>query len=289
MDVAVGEPLSWKVHGLTVEGLAWGSKDGRPVLALHGWLDNAASFAVLAPLLEGFRVVALDLTGQGRTDRRAEHAGYQVFEDLPEILAIVDELGWDQFDLVGHSRGGIISGLFASAFPERVRRLVMLDALSPDPVEESRFPAQLRQAILDKQRLVYKQNRSFDSSEEAVASRMRHGLGENAARLIAERNLDRTETGYTWSTDPRLTGASMIKMTQGHIRAVLGALTMPVLLLLATDAGRRLPEIETLARECIADLQVEGIVGGHHFHMEHGVDEAAQHITSFLLQEEAKV
>lgn len=287
MGAGVPEPLSWTVHGLSIAGLAWGPQDGRPLLALHGWLDNAASFSQLAPLLEGFRVVALDLTGQGRTDRRAEHGGYQVFEDLPEILAILDELGWEQFDLVGHSRGGIISGLLASAFPERVRRLVMLDAVAPDPVEESRFPAQLRQAVLDKQRLVYKQNRSFETPEQAVASRMRHGLGEQAARLIAERNLDKTATGYSWSTDPRLTGASMIKMTDGHIRAVLGALTMPVLLLLASDAGRRLPEIETLARECIADLRVEGIEGGHHFHMEHGVDEAAQHIASFLLQEEA--
>ena len=44
----------------------YGPEDGVPVLALHGWLDNAASFARLAPKLEGMRIVALDFAGHGQ-------------------------------------------------------------------------------------------------------------------------------------------------------------------------------------------------------------------------------
>ena len=54
----------------------FGPEDGLPVIALHGWLDNANSFARLAPKLEGLRIVALDFAGHGHSDHRPCGAGY---------------------------------------------------------------------------------------------------------------------------------------------------------------------------------------------------------------------
>lgn len=62
--------LSWQINGLNLCGLSWGTPDLPPLLMLHGWLDNAASFALLAPLMKGYYVVAIDLTGHGKSDRR---------------------------------------------------------------------------------------------------------------------------------------------------------------------------------------------------------------------------
>ena len=83
---------SWRVHGLELRGLSWGEAGAHPVLCLHGWLDNAASFSVLAPRLENCHVVALDLTGHGRSSWRSDDATYQIWDDLPEIQGVVDAL-----------------------------------------------------------------------------------------------------------------------------------------------------------------------------------------------------
>jgi len=282
-DRRAASPVQWRVNGLDLAGLSWGQAGERPLLAIHGWLDNAASFACLAPLMSGFHVVAPDLTGHGRSARRSADAGYQIWDDLPEILGVLDALGWDTFDLIGHSRGAIISTLLASAYPERVRRLVLLDAIAPDAVAEERFPRQLRTAMDDKRRLLQADNRRFPSVEAAVESRAARGLSGEAATLLVERNLRDGPDGVAWMTDPRLRGASAVKMTQGQIRAVLQALHMPTLLLLARDTSAQMREITDSASRLLHDVVVQTIDGGHHFHMEDCVAEVARHVTQFLL------
>jgi pimeloyl-ACP methyl ester carboxylesterase len=275
-------PLQWQVNNLQLAGLSWGEPGEKPLLALHGWLDNAASFACLAPLLTGYRVVALDLTGHGRSARRSADSSYQIWDDLPEILAVLEALGWHRFDLIGHSRGAIIATLLASAFPERVSHLVLLDAVSPEVVAQENFPTQLRKALQDKRSLLNHPNRVFANIEEAVASRVDRGLSASAARLLVERNLRVCPQGVTWTTDPRLRGASAVKLTEGQCRAVLHALNMPTLLMLAAASSHRAPQVLELAQRCIAELSVHTIDGGHHFHMESGVNEVALLMRRFL-------
>lgn len=278
-----GNECRWEVHGLSLAGLAWGDPANPPVLCLHGWLDNAASFDALGSLLSDYYVVAPDLTGQGQSDRRSADATYQIWDDLPEVAGIVDALGWQRFRLIGHSRGAIIAALFAATFPERIRQLVMLDSLMPEPVPESEFPLQMRRFLQDKGRLLASENRVFPSIEEAVNSRLERGIGESSARLLAERNLMPCEGGYTWTTDPRLRGASAVKLTTGQAEAVLQALDMPTLLLLASAGfGGRHPDLVATARRCVPRLEMAQVDGGHHFHMESGARDAAGRIVEFF-------
>ncbi|CAA0088646.1 Tropinesterase [Halioglobus japonicus] len=278
----LAEPLQWRVNGLQLAGLSWGEPGEKPLLALHGWLDNAASFAFLAPQLKGYHVVALDLTGHGQSDRRSMDASYQIWDDLPEILGVVDALGWDTFDLVGHSRGAIISTLLASAFPERIRHLTLLDAVVPGAVAEGEFPRQMRKALEDKVRLQARANRVFPSLDDAVASRVERGLSPAAARLLVERNLRECPQGLTWTTDPRLHGASAVKLSDGHLQAVLRALDMPTLLLLARQSLGQAEKLAGYAKLHIPRLTLDTVEGGHHFHMEDNVAEVAQRMRDFL-------
>lgn len=275
-------PMHWRINDLSLAGLSWGHSGEKPLLALHGWLDNAASFAFLAPLLTGYHVVALDLTGHGHSARRSADASYQIWDDLPEILGVLDALGWDTFDLMGHSRGAIISTLLASAFPERVRHLLLLDAVVPGAVAAEDFPEQMRASLQDKKRLLSRSNRVFPSVADAVASRTERGLSLPAARVLVERNLRDCPGGVMWATDPRLRGASAVKLSDAHIRAVLGRLDMPTLLLLAADAGARVGDLLDYVRPYIVQLTTDTIKGGHHFHMEANVVKVAQTVKNFL-------
>lgn len=270
------------MNGLEISGLSWGRPGDKPLLALHGWLDNAASFVPLAPMLGGYHVVALDLTGHGRTSHRSPDASYQIWDDLPEIQAVLDQLGWEQFDLLGHSRGAIISGIFASACPERVRRLVMLDSLAPMAVAESEFPKQLRKGLDDKVSYSNRKLRVFASPDIAVAARRKAGLGETAARLIAQRNLRPCDGGYCWSTDPRMQAASPVKLTQGQVNAVLGALTMPTLVLTQEGGIYNMPQLLESVDKLMPSLETSEFAGGHHFHMEGDLDAVAARILKFL-------
>ena len=284
---STGTPLRWEVHGLKMAGLGWGDPESSPVLCLHGWLDNAASFAVLAPLFKNHYLVAPDLTGHGQSDRRSADATYQIWDDLPEVLGIVQALRWERFALMGHSRGAVIGSLFAASFPERVERLVLLDAVGPQPVADNLFPIQMRKFLEEKARLLRKENRFFANLGEAVSAQQAGGMAPEPARLIAERNLRACAQGFTWTTDPRLRGPSAVKLTPGQVDATLGALVMPTLLLLAEQGhGGRYEAMYRLARRAIPELRTEYIPGSHHFHMEQpAVQAVATKISEFLLDE----
>lgn len=79
----------------------FGPPDGKPVIALHGWLDNAMSFSRLAPKLAGLRIVALDFAGHGHSAHRAEGASYLLWDYALDVLMVAEQLGWERFFPVG--------------------------------------------------------------------------------------------------------------------------------------------------------------------------------------------
>lgn len=109
----------------------FGPADGQPVIALHGWLDNANTFSRLAPRLRGLRVVALDLAGHGYSEHRPAGASYALWDYAYDVLRVAEQLGWQRFALLGHSLGAIIAVVLAGALPERVSRLALIDGVIP--------------------------------------------------------------------------------------------------------------------------------------------------------------
>ncbi len=272
----------FEVYGRRLAALEWGEPAGRPVLALHGWLDNAASFLPLAEKLMSLgaplHIVALDMAGHGQSDHRAADGEYNAWSDLPDIEAVVDVLGWQRFALLGHSRGAMMASLYSAARPQRVERVAWLDGIVPPLADAADYPRQLAEFLADKQNLLDRPGRTFTRIEDAIMVRERRGLSPAAARLIAERNLRPVENGWCWSHDARLQGASAMKLTRGHVEAVLAGISMPGLLLLAESGMRQRFETPELPES----IRVEDLPGGHHCHMDEAVDIAAEHLQQFF-------
>ena len=276
----VNIPLSWG----TLEGLHWARPGAPKVLCLHGWLDNAASFVPLAPYLESFDLLALDLAGHGFSSHRPKTSRYYFTDYLFDIDAALDKLGWDQCHLIGHSMGGGIAGCLAAALPERVDRLVLLDALGVLTSPPGQAAEQLRLSMLS-----VRKSRSFlrpyESVEEAMLARQKKSpLSDDAARLLCQRSLEHTGDYYQWRTDPRLNWRSPQLSSDEQALELLAAIRAPVLVITTPTLMDHFGEDKAHGRlSAIANCRHIMNDGHHHFHMEQA-GQVGPRITEFLQQ-----
>ena len=279
-----GRAFSVTADGLTYAGLEWGDPDGYPILALHGWLDNALSFSVIAPFLGEYRLIALDLSGQGLSDHRSSDATYHIWDDVPQLLSVVATLGLDQLAVLGHSRGAAIAVLLATALEDRCSQLVLLDGMLPRPTPDESAVEQFLQSQRDHRGLSNHQPRTFDDVEGFVNARVRLGFSEVSAQIIAPRALRESKDGWVLAHDPRLNHASAVKLSPGMCSAFYAAMTKPTLALVAEE-GLRLRgglEASLAAVSEIANCRVVTVPGSHHTHMEEGAQPMAEHIAAFV-------
>lgn len=257
----------FRAYGQELAGLQWPG-EGEPVLALHGWLDNAASFQPLAAPL-GHPLVALDFAGHGHSEHRPRHQATHYVDHVRDVLAVADQLGWDRFVLVGHSMGAGVACLFAATFPERVSRLVLIEGLGPPATAADEVAPNLRKAIDQMQALPDKRKPVYADPEQAVAARLPAlgGLEESSARLLCERGLEQVDGGWTWRTDARLRITSSLRLTDDQVKGFVERITAPTLLVLGNEGlggdGRFDHRIEWLR-----DVRVTRLPGRHHLHMD---------------------
>lgn len=273
----------FRVQGRELAARCWHDPSLPPVLALHGWLDNAATFDRLAPLLPDCHIVALDFAGHGLSDPRQPGIRYHFVDHLDDVLAVADQLDWSRFTLLGHSMGAGVATLFAAALPERLRHLVLIEGFGPYTGTPEQAPAILRAALLQKTTFETPP-RVIPDLALAVRARMQ-GLvpvSEEAARLLCGRGVEAVEGGYIWRTDRRLRLDSPIRLTEDQVRHYLAAITTPTLLV-SGESGmvfdRAAYEARIQAHRCLTHVRLPG---GHHLHLDGEVAAVAAEIHRFL-------
>ena len=237
------------------------------MLCLHGWLDNANSFAPMMPYLPAFDLVAIDLPGHGYSDALPQ--GYSLHEFSYQLTRVIEALGWSECHLVGHSLGGSIASMLAVANPEVVQSLTMIDSSGPLSEEADQLPERMRRALKDRLHPQRFESRHFSDKDEAVKARLKAAkMHPSSARLIIDRQLLATDTGFQWRFDPRWRHASSQYQTQEQVHALLGAVACKTLTIMA-DKGFLLNRADTSDRlACLQAHQSITLPGHHHLHMD---------------------
>lgn len=265
-----------------ITGLAFGEPDKPLLVALHGWLDNAASFIPLSAHVSDYYVVALDLVGHGMSSHRPQGAHYHFSDFVQDLHDLISHNQWDGFVLLGHSMGGMIATLYAACFPEKINALICIESFGP-LTEPARLSAkQLRDSIESRRDRSNKNVSHPRSLEHAVTARLKATpMLETCARLLMERNLVQQEGKWQWRTDPRLRTVSAIRLTEDQAQGFLSALVMPILIIRGKEGYDFILSQATKRSKWIKRLMFKECEGHHHLHMDNP-REIAQTIRQFL-------
>lgn len=112
-------------NGIRLAYVEMGEAGGTPVLLLHGFTDSARSWSLITPhLAGGFRLIALDLRGHGRSDK--PEGCYTIPEMAHDIRLFLAEIGIANAHVVGHSLGGRLAQALAERWPQMVGKIVLM-------------------------------------------------------------------------------------------------------------------------------------------------------------------
>ncbi|WP_304640512.1 alpha/beta fold hydrolase [Pseudomonas sp.] len=277
------QEMRFKLPSMEIAAKVWGKAGGVPVIGLHGWLDNAATFDIIAPRLSGVQLVALDLPGHGFSDHLPT-GGYSLWQQAATVLQVAEELGWSRFALLGHSMGAIISTILAGSLPERILGAAMIDGLLPITAEAEDSPQQMARFLKASLTVANKRKPVYASPEQAIAARVEGGntpMTTEAARHLVERGLMPDHGGWTWRTDPQLMLPSAVRLTLGHAFAFAQAITSPACLVLANQGVMQRHPALFDRIEKLDNIRVHRVDGGHHLHLESQAPMVATILDSF--------
>jgi len=256
------------IPGFTIACKAFGDKKLPPLLALHGWLDNANSFELLAPFLaEHFYVIAIDLPGHGLSSHLPPGSHYHIIDGLFCISRVMSALHIKNFHLLGHSMGACLASLLAGIIPERIQSLILIEGLGPFSSPENTCQMQLAHYL--KQHVHETKPKSYATRELATHARAKSGhLSLAHAALLSLRGVKENAGEFYWCHDRRLVAPSPLQLTEGQILSCLSTITAKTCLIIAKKGFQFDAKLLRTRIECIPHIHCFEVEGGHHIHME---------------------
>ncbi|WP_072688994.1 alpha/beta fold hydrolase [Rhodococcus marinonascens] len=184
------------VAGAQVHYRAWGPSGSPGIVLVHGGAAHSRWWDHVAPMLAiGRRVVALDLTGHGDSDRRAKYGLEQWAE---EALAVAKPAGIEGEPVfVGHSMGGIVSYVAAQLFGEDLAGVQLIDspvrARTPEEEEARKQQAFGPKKVYPSEAEALQRFRFIPPQDSDVPAVRYH---------VAETSMHEVEGGWSWKFDP---------------------------------------------------------------------------------------
>lgn len=279
MDV---KEVEFNIHGQKITGKRWGNEGGVKVIALHGWLDNANSFDMVAPLLPEMDLLVLEFSGHGLSDHRPRHTPYFGALYIQEVIGVADQLNWQNFSLLAHSMGAELSTHIIGLYPDRVERFLGLDGFAASTTLE-KWLKDTQKSIDENLNRQSGALRLFSSREE-VAVRVSESTGQTlaSARLLVERGTKEVEGGFCWRSDPRVRWSDALSLTDEMIEHIVASYQGEVLIVGASNGSDWYkPTIERLEGR-FDNFKYITLNGSHHIHMDADITDLINVVRDFF-------
>lgn len=268
---------------------AWGDKRGKPVIALHGFQDNANTFDKLIPILPTtFHYICIDLPSHGKSTHLPTKLLPSLLDYVIVLKLLLDELGYKKYILMGHSFGARTSVFFAQIYPEYVDKIVTLDATYYFPVEPHNLPEYYREMFKAYEKSLRNKKTVPVYNEEEILERTMHGryseISEPSARILMRRSMEPMGGMYRITTAQHLKYCLYSPMSYEFMLQLLktNPIRCPMLVLLAEE-GEGLGNEEVLKEFAKnKDCTIRLIEGRHDVHMDQP-ERVAPIITDFLI------
>ena len=234
------ESRFYESQGLRLHYADWGNEGAPHLILVHGGRDHCRSWDAIAQALRAhFHVLAPDLRGHGDSDW-TKGGSYALPEYVYDLTRLVQHIAARQVTLIGHSMGGMVSLIYAGAFPDNVSSLVVLDGVTVLPGAK-RPPAYDRitkwahrlDALHDRTPYRYR------TIEEAAARMSAHNkrLSPKLALHLATHGVKRNADGtFSWKFDPYQRALTPHRLGSEDYIELWSRITCPTLLLHAEES-----------------------------------------------------
>ena len=260
-----------EVRGLSLCLSEWGPENGPTVVCVHGILEQGPAWEDVATRLaaQGYRVLAPDLRGHGRSAHVPASSSYQLLDFVADLDALTDGLA-NKPTLVGHSLGAVLATLLAISRPDRFGALVLVE--KPLPSGAADEAADLLAAQLD--HLATPPRHPLFPNLAAAVDRLRQAtpaLSEARAQALAERVTKSDAEGLRWRWDARL--RTRVGITQPGLElprylALLRRLELPLYLVYGSASGVLKEGQLAALLEALPHARRFELTGGHNLHLE---------------------
>ncbi|KAL4703016.1 hypothetical protein ACJJTC_010002 [Scirpophaga incertulas] len=279
----------------------WGNDQHRPILALHGWQDNAGTWDTIAPLIcKNRSIMAIDFPGHGLSSRIPPGMQYYPWELPRLVLFLKNYFNWDKVSLLGHSMGSIAASRFASVFPDDVDFYIAIDSLIYDDYDLDQivdeYPNILKKIELTQSRL--KQEPPSYSLED-VAKIWHNGTKKSvdleSTKYLMKRGIrpsSKDTDKYYFARDSRLKHTLFQPESKKFVEALVRRLKCPTLYIKAVDSPFANDEFSVEMREIIEqnneNYEIHFVPGTHHVHL-NNAEQIAPLILQFLQKRNIRI
>jgi pimeloyl-ACP methyl ester carboxylesterase len=267
----------------------WGDPKEETYVFVHGIRDQGRSWDhfIDALLRRGVPIkhaVALDLRGHGESEWPGLSRGYQHEDFLTDLAGLLKHLDKHPVTIIGHSLGGSMCLLYAGTFPEKVKRMVLLESLGPFARADEEVPDIIAERLKGRDYVeIPFPHETLEAAAKAIQKTFPL-IPDRAALHMAHHGTHTKGGRYRWKHDPILRYRTTTAMSEGQIEAFIRRLKCPILFVYGTESDF-MKSVRGHRAQLFPNAKIIPIEGaGHHIPHEKP-EELAEVVVPFLLAE----